>query len=161
MSERYFTPEDLTEFPGIVEPEALALSFGRYLAEYREERTGLYLPCDISATPPDIYTGYVRLPHLVAFQKDGTIRDEAMWEKLPRPRAEQWLGSELPNQQLVEDHLPGLKALRAKNRENQLQDKRYGELKGRLVGRYLSILFVYQNIDVFEELWEMEDRLPS
>lgn len=156
MSERYFTPEDLTEFPGIVEPEALALSFGRYLAEYRKERTGLYLPCDISATPPDIYTGGVRLPHLVAFQKDDTIRDVAMWETLSHPRAEGWLGSELPDQQLVEEHLPNLKVLRAKNRANQLQDDKYSELKGRLVGRYLSILFVYQNIDVFEELWSVE-----
>jgi len=156
MSEKYFTPEDLTEFPEVVEPEALALSFGRYLAEYRKERTGIYLPCDISATPPDTYPGYVRLSHLVAFQKNETVQDEVMWEGLSRPHAEQWLGSELPNQQLVEDHLPGLKALRAKTRENQLQDERYNELKGRLVGRYLSILFVYQNIDVFKVLWNIE-----
>lgn len=153
MGEKYFTPEDLAELPGIVETEALALSFGRYLAEYRHERTGVYLACDISATPPEVCPCYVRLPHLVAFKKGGMIRDEALWEKLPRPRAEQWLGSPLPDQQLVEDHLPDLKVLRAKNRANQLHDEKYDELKERLVGRYLSILFVYQNFDIFERLW--------
>jgi pimeloyl-ACP methyl ester carboxylesterase len=153
MSEKYFTIDDLTEFSDATEAEALAKSFARYLTDYRKVRTGVYRLCDISVTPPDIDPGYVRLPHIVAFQKSGTIADEVMWEKLPRQQAEQWLGSELPDQQFVEEHLPDLQALRVKNRANQLQDERYGALNRRLRGRYLSILFVYQNIDLFADMW--------
>lgn len=153
MSEKYFTPEDLEAFYGVAQTEAFELTFAQYLADYREKRSGIYRPCSISATPPEVDSGYVRLPHLVAFQDNAVVHDEVMWEKLSCEHAEQWLGSELPNQQLIEDHLSDLKILRAQVRTNQLQDEKYDDLKKRLVGRYLSILFVYQNIDLFESMW--------
>ncbi len=156
MPEKYFGPEDLDPGVDIEEHQLIAGAFGKYLAAYRADRSGVEVDCDITINPPEVAPGHVRLPHLVAYTDGEQVQDHIMWEVMPRQRAEQWLGNPLPDQTLVESRLPSLLALRQGLREQTLVDTKYDELKARLVGRYVSILFVYQNIDVFKQLWSSE-----
>lgn len=77
-----------------------------------------------------------------------------MWELLHITEAEQWLGTRLPDRQVVERHLPQLLELRAAYRARLLPDTRYHQELTHLLdkGRYLSILFVYQHFGLFEAL---------
>lgn len=135
--------------------DTLPITFAGYLTDLRTTNRGMMLPCIVSAEQPEVPPDYVRLPHLVAYTPDeNTIKDKSMWELLHGTEAEQWLGTSLPDQQFVEQHLPQLFKLRAAYRAHQLPDTRYYQELTRLLdkGRYLSILFVYQHFPLFEAL---------
>lgn len=139
--------------------ETLPLPFAGHLTELRTRSRGMPLPCIVSAEPPETPTGYVRLPHLVAYSSNTTtVTDLAMWEVLSTAEAKQWLGSALPDQRFIENHLPRLLELRAAYRANQLPDTRHHHELSRLLsqGRYLSILFTYQHFSLFEVLLQEE-----
>jgi len=119
-----------------------------------------------SPTRPDTPDGLVRIPHLVSVHADthdladpdtrrpGLI-DVVVWELATRPGAMGWLGAPLPDQTLVEVHLPQLLALRAASRAGRFPPTAAGTRLAALVrGRPqpLSILLVYRNLDLFAQL---------
>jgi hypothetical protein len=79
-----------------------------------------------------------------------------MWEMLSDAEAENWLQAPLPEQSVIEQHLPELIQLRRAFREQNIPDTpNHHELARRLsAGRYISMLFVYQNIDLFSALFD-------
>jgi hypothetical protein len=134
----------------------LGVAFADYLATYRSRNPDTLWPCIVSPEPLEPPQEYVRLPHMVAVNKTYSIQDTVMWELLSKPEAETWLKQPLPKQKPIEDRLPHILLLRRLVREQvQLDSKPYQEITQRLTaGRYLSILFVYQHIDLFIELFD-------
>ncbi len=78
-----------------------------------------------------------------------------VWELATRPGAARWLGAPMPDQAVVEAHLPRLLALRAASRAGRFPPTAGGARLAALVhGRPqpLSILLVYRNLDLFTQL---------
>jgi len=132
--------------------DRLALTFSGYLRHIRQARFGMPVtPCITSTdrflTPPT----YVRIPHLVAYDTSQHIQDTVIWELQAEQDAEEWLGNALPEQGRIEAVLPRILMIRKAIREAKVMEgEAIHEIKERLgTDRYLSILFVYQNPDLF------------
>jgi hypothetical protein len=158
MPERYFSLAELqaeTELPFVeISEEALITSaFAAHLAQHRERKTGAYEPCVVTASAPHVPAGHVRLPHLVAVERNEEIEDTVMWEILLLQKAETWLGSELPEQSEIEDNLDQLYKLRTEHRNGTLNQTHPAIYEALGSDRYISILFVYQHIHLFRQAW--------
>jgi hypothetical protein len=134
----------------------IAVGFANHLSDHRAKHRGVRMPCVISSAQPHAPIGCVRIPHLMAYIVNNAVQDRAMWEILPEPEAERWLGGSLPDQEAIEKQLARLLRPRRTFREGEpINNPAYQELTGLLAhGRYLSILFVYQHIDLFNELFK-------
>jgi hypothetical protein len=140
----------------------MPIAFAGYLTEMRARKSERTHPCLISSDKPDLPTDFVRLPHLVAYTPgNDTVSDRPMWELLNESEAVAWLGGTLPDQNYIECNLPRLLALRAAYRARKLPGTPlHEELAKRLDGgRYLSILFVYQNFGLIRSI--LEDNAPA
>lgn len=144
--EKYF------ELNGSDTPEYLAKVFSSHLTSYRANKN-LTTVGRITSYPPDAEKGWLRIPHLVTTVKADEMSEVVIWEKLSEQDARQWLGTEVPDQDLVEEHLYELLELKKRFRENTLDPILHKEIKNKLFGRYFSILFVYQNFQLFSDLW--------
>lgn len=142
----------------------LAVAFGAHLYRKRffdaKEAQRLY-PCVTAATPPQAPPAYVRIPHLVATDKDTVVHDTVIWEMFTRSGAEEWLGKDLPDADLIESNLPTLLALRQAVRTDTLPDTPDHRSLSRLLdtGRYISMLLVYQNPELFYSLFQTTGAL--
>lgn len=139
----------------------LALAVADHLREYRTGLLGVSRPCAVSpARPPRGDCDLVRLPHLISVDRGGLRQDAALWELLPAAEIEPWLGAPLPEgAALVEQHLGHLLRLRRAAYMGTLpRSGPHGMLRDLLArGRYFSIRFVYQHIDLFTDLLTPED----
>ena len=138
----------------------LAVTFANHLFATRSTRVQTASPPYlVSAAQPQLSEGMVRIPHLAACAKGEHMEDAVMWEMLPKDEAESWLDSSLPDQIVIENHLSELLRLRRDMREHTLPDTPdHQELVRRLeAGRYISILFVYQNIELFDSLFAIKN----
>lgn len=154
MEERYFSHDDIANSPDGDVEEKLARVFSEHLSAHRAAHNIVAPVGSITHSPPVLKRGTVRLPHLVAFSDEEGVRDVVLWECLPQNAAESWLGSKLPDQELVEQHLPDLLELRKRARQNTLDPTIHMELIARLVGRYISVRFVYQHLTLFQDIWD-------
>ena len=139
----------------------LALAFADHLREHRTGLLGANRPCAVSpARPPQVDGDLVRLPHLISVDRGGRRQDGALWELLPGAEIEPWLGAPLPEgAALVERHLGHLLRLRRAAYLGTLpRSGPHGMLRDLLArGRYFSIRFVYQHIDLFTDLLTPKD----
>jgi hypothetical protein len=119
-----------------------------------------------SPTWPDTPDGLVRIPHLADIHADSHdladpdalgpgLIDVVVWELATKPGAARWLGTPLPDQAVIEAHLPQLLALRAATRAGRFPPTAAGARLAALVHgrpRPLSIQLVYRHLDLFAEL---------
>lgn len=152
--ERYFGPDDVTFLDRTERQEALAAVFSEYLNTYRRERCGAIRSLGVTAAQPELSEGVIRLPHLVVFQDNNETQDIVLWERIALEDARIWLGGDLPDQEYVEAHIEDLLAMKRRIRTGEQLTQSDQLVKERMAGRYLSILFVYQNFQLFKELWE-------
>lgn len=77
------------------------------------------------------------------------------------PSAETWLNAPLPDQQHIEAHVPGLLRLRQALRANRLDGSTAQRRLAEIIqaGRYLSILLVYQHVDLLDVI--LDERVPA
>jgi hypothetical protein len=81
------------------------------------------------------------------------VTDHVIWEFMAARDAITWLGRPLPDQAWFESHLPALLTMRKLLREGRLpKHPACTVLTTRLVGRYLSIRFAYQNPALIAEV---------
>jgi len=120
-----------------------------------------------SPTRPQTGPGLVRIPHLVSLDprtndladRDATapgLTDTVVWELTTESGARRWLGGPLPDQSLVEAHLPDLLALRGAARAGRFPPTLAGaRLQALMRGRPgpLSTLLVYRHLPVFAALF--------
>ena len=134
---------------------ALPIVFAPYLTELRAKNQNMTLPCMIFDRSPEVPAGYVRLPHLVAYENtNAEIIDSVLWELLTQADAERWFRAKLPDQTSVEHNLSQLLVIRAAIRRGDSDDRfRSIALALKQEGRYLSILFVYQHPELFKRLF--------
>lgn len=137
--------------------DGLALAFSRHLRRTRLSKNGFNGPaCVTSIAPPLPPQGCVRMPHLVTTQSSSILDDTAVWELQTEREAEEWLGAPLTNQNFVEGNLGKIMKLRQEIRSGKPATTEQGkELQYSLLkGRYLSILFVYQHIELFKTMFD-------
>lgn len=151
MKERYFDLESTD-----IERIGLAEVFSKHLRSYRSTNRYFTGTGEIALNPPDVVEGWVRIPHLVTVVKASEISEIVMWEKLSNQDSVQWLDANIPDQDFIEKHLAELLDLKKRSRENTLDPVLHKEIIGKLSGRYLSILFVYQHFQFFKDLWGNE-----
>jgi hypothetical protein len=138
---------------------SFAVTFANYLFARRSALVQTAQPpYIISANQPRTPERTVRIPHLTATLGESGLEDAVMWEILPDGEAENWLQGPLPEQSTIEQHLPELIQLRRAVREQSIPDTPdHHELTRRLsAGRYISMLFVYQNVELFSTLFDNE-----
>gem|GEM_PF-6514555 len=137
--------------------DGLALTFSRHLRDNRYAKNGFDGPaCITSIAPPLPPKECVRMPHLVATQFSPVLGDTIIWELQTEREAEEWLGGPLTGQDFVEGNLGRIIKLRQEIRSGKLaKTEQEKELQYNLSkGRYLSILFVYQHIDLFKNMFD-------
>ncbi len=131
-------------------------------------RRGGWAPAYLtSPLRPDTPDDLVRIPHLVTARTDTRelvddacrrhgLTDTVAWELMARAAACRWFGAALPDQSLVEAHLPDLLALRSAARAGRFPPTTAGaRLAALLHGRPLplSTVLVYRRLDLFRELF--------
>ena len=96
------------------------------------------------------------MPHLLVTQSSSILNDTVVWELQTEREAEEWLGAPLSNQNFVEGNLGKIMKLRQEIRSGKsATTEQEAELQYNLSkGRYLSILFVYQHVELFKSLFE-------
>ena len=137
--------------------DGLALAFSRHLRHTRRSKNGFNGPaCVTSIAPPLPPQKCVRMPHLVTIRSSSILDDTVVWEMQTEREAEEWLGAPLSNQNFVEGNLGKIMKLRQEIRSGkpatseQEKEFQYNLSKG----RYLSILFVYQHIELFKAMFD-------
>lgn len=144
LPERYFAQHETP----------LVEAFGKHLSSHRLLNGRLKHVGALSEDKPDLGPGEARLPHLVVQEQQTGLEDKIIWERLPRDDAEIWLGGELPDTEFVERHLDVIQSIKKAVRNNPLDSIKHDTLRDRLHDRYISILFIYQNMDVIREILE-------
>ena len=135
--------------------DGLAISFSRYLRETRSIRNGIIAPaCVTSITPPLPPKECVRIPHLVTTVFSPKLTDAVIWEIQTVAEAEEWLGAPLIGQEFVEKNLEKIMNVRQRLRNGKTAGTDVVEhLQNHLSkGRYLSVLFVFQHLSLFEDM---------
>lgn len=144
LTERYFAEHETP----------LVEAFGEHLLSNRRLNGAIKYVGALSVEKPDLEPGEVRLSHLVVQEQQSRLQDEIIWERLPRKDAELWLGGELPDMGSVECHIDIIQAIKKTIRDNSVGSIKHEALRERLRDRYMSILFVCQNMDVIREILE-------
>ncbi len=154
-------------------PVRVALQLSKQLGALRAGAGAADPACVTSPSQPATPADLVRIPHLVTVRADtrqltdrptGACMDAVVWELTTRAAAVRWLGGPLPDQNLVEAHLPRLLALRTAARAGHLPPTRHGaRLAALLHGRPLplSIRLVYRHLEVFRDLFTDTAGAPA
>jgi hypothetical protein len=135
--------------------DGLAVTFSRHLRETRSMRNGIIVPaCVTSITPPHPPKECVRIPHLVTTEFSPKLTDTVIWEIQTAAEAEEWLGAPLIGQEFVEENLEKIINVRQVFRNGKIAGTDLEkELQNHLSkGRYLSVLLVFQHLNLFEDM---------
>jgi hypothetical protein len=163
----YYQVETITIADGgTLALNGLAVAFGQHLRKNRTAQgSSLRSPFITSGQTPTPPANHVRLPHMVARQTGpDTVGDTTIWELLHADSAERWLGKPLPDQATIEPHIATIAALRRAARDGQLTHTAAEQHLAALLAeqkRYISILFVYQNLGLFRDLFAERAETPS
>ncbi len=135
--------------------DGLAVTFSQYLRNLRHAgQDNLKSMCITGIDPPTPPVECVRIPHLVTTRFEHVLSDTVIWELQAVGDAEEWLGAPLTGQKIVEDNLEKIIKIRREFRDGKVAATEYEkELQYQLSkGRYISALFVYQQLDLFRSI---------
>ncbi len=137
--------------------DSVAADFAAHLRTIRSTRLELPdITTIVSIDPVEPPHAWVRTPHFMTLEAVEGVTDMPIWEYLTREHAQVWCGGNLPNQLEVEQCIPKLLKLRHEYRNSghlPSESPEAKEIERRLrAGRYLSMLFVYQNYELFKAM---------
>jgi hypothetical protein len=101
--------------------------------------------------------GHVRVPHLVAITTPGgNVKDEVIGELQSEEYSLEWLKEPIADQDIVEENMDKIIELRQRSRIGDLSFSSSGSQlkKERSKGRYISVLFIYQHLDLFKRIFQ-------